>query len=327
MTPSVDDNDPVRFWTYVALWRSTECAGGLGRGALQRLRTPSGRWARERGDRTVERRRDTRRSAHDRARRFPVRDRSQAPRSRSTMRSSACHLTTRLIVMTRSDPSLNLSRLRDEPARSPRFERARLALPRFEEASEILIERGRFSLWRPHEVEVLHERTEGWPGAIYLASLWLHGLENPHDAVREFGGDHRFVAEYLNHEILGSLDEDVALVLVAYAWSSGSSPPISATACSTGPTQRPRSRSWSTRTSSSPGSSTEDGSVSIRCSPSLQSPSSRHAMPGASVGDPSARPLWFPSNDGFLRRCGRARRSLHRLRGAADDPSPTITWP
>ena len=54
---------------------------------------------------------------------------------------------------------------------------------------------------------MLRERTQGWPGALYLALLWLRGVENQHEAVREFGGDHRFVADYLNHEVLSSLDE------------------------------------------------------------------------------------------------------------------------
>ena len=75
-----------------------------------------------------------------------------------------------------------------------------------EEARDLLVERGGLALG-PDEVEVLRERTEGWPGALYLALLWLRGVENQHEAVREFGGDHRFVADYLNHEVLSSLDE------------------------------------------------------------------------------------------------------------------------
>ena len=82
-----------------------------------------------------------------------------------------------------------------------------------DEANELLVERGGLAL-DPDEVEVLREQTEGWPGALYLALLWLRGVENPHEAVREFGGDHRFVADYLNHEILGSLDETSRLFLL-----------------------------------------------------------------------------------------------------------------
>ena len=71
-----------------------------------------------------------------------------------------------------------------------------------------------------------------------------------HDAVREFGGDHRFVADYLNHEILSSLDEasrwfllrtsvlrhfTVELCDIVFGRSDAAS----------------RSKRWSTRTSSS----------------------------------------------------------------------------
>ena len=114
--------------------------------------------------------------------------------------------TTRLMVMTRSDPSLNLSRLRASGA----LAEVRASDARFHAGGDNRAARrtGRASTSRPDEVEVLRERTEGWPGALYLALLWLRGVENRHDAVREFGGDHRFVADYLNHEILGSLDEE-----------------------------------------------------------------------------------------------------------------------
>jgi LuxR family maltose regulon positive regulatory protein len=112
--------------------------------------------------------------------------------------------TTRLMVMTRSDPSLNLARLRASGALAE-VRASDLALTA-EEARDLLVERGGLALG-PDEVEVLRERTEGWPGALYLALLWLRGVENQHEAVREFGGDHRFVADYLNHEVLSSLDE------------------------------------------------------------------------------------------------------------------------
>ena len=119
--------------------------------------------------------------------------------------------TTRLMVLTRTDPSLNLSRLRASGALAE-IRASDLAFTS-DEANELLVERGGLAL-EPDEVEVLREQTEGWPGALYLALLWLRGVENPHDAVREFGGDHRFVADYLNHEILGSLDETSRLFLL-----------------------------------------------------------------------------------------------------------------
>ena len=75
------------------------------------------------------------------------------------------------------------------------------------EAQELLVEVGGLPL-DADEVQILRQRTEGWPGALYLALLWLRTVPDPHQSVREFGGDHRFVADYLNQEILGSLDEE-----------------------------------------------------------------------------------------------------------------------
>jgi hypothetical protein len=44
------------------------------------------------------------------------------------------------------------------------------------------------------EIDVLVERTEGWPAALVLAWLWLRTLEDPAPAVRAFGGDNRLLA-------------------------------------------------------------------------------------------------------------------------------------
>jgi LuxR family maltose regulon positive regulatory protein len=202
VTLDAGDNDPLRFWTYVAL-AVDRVRGGLGRGALQRLKSPgealeSAVIELANGVATLD------------APLTIVLDDFQKITDLECLDSidyALEHLphTTRLMVMTRSDPSLNLSRLRASGALAE-VRASELALTS-EEAIELLVERGGLAL-EPDEVEVLRERTEGWPGALYLALLWLRGVENPHDAVREFGGDHRFVAEYLNHEILGSLDEE-----------------------------------------------------------------------------------------------------------------------
>ena len=42
-----------------------------------------------------------------------------------------------------------------------------------------------------------------------LATLWLRRVPDPLAAVREFGGDQRFVADYLLSEVIGSLDADI----------------------------------------------------------------------------------------------------------------------
>ena len=75
------------------------------------------------------------------------------------------------------------------------------------EAHELLVGLGQLQLGA-EEIDVLVERTEGWPAALVLAWLWLRTVEDPARAVRAFGGDHRFVADYLSNEVLATLDED-----------------------------------------------------------------------------------------------------------------------
>jgi len=201
LTLEAADNDPVRFWTYVAM-AVERVRGGLGRGALQRLKTPGHSLE----SAVIEL---TNGIAAFGAPLTVVLDDFQSITDRECLDSIDYvldHLppTTRLMVITRSDPSLNLARLRASAALAE-VRADDLALTS-EEATDLLVGRGGLVL-EPDEVDVLLERTQGWPGALYLALLWLRGVENQHDAVREFGGDHRFVAEYLNHEVLSSLDE------------------------------------------------------------------------------------------------------------------------
>ena len=111
----------------------------------------------------------------------------------------------RLIVMTRVDPPLSLGRLRGRGelvelrADDLTFNRS--------EARELIVVRGRVEL-DDDEIDLLLTRTEGWPAALVLAALWLQTVDDPSIAVRAFGGDHRFVADYLSSEILASLRED-----------------------------------------------------------------------------------------------------------------------
>ena len=111
----------------------------------------------------------------------------------------------RLILITRADPALGLAALR---ARGALVElRAGELAFTAAEARELLIDRAGLNL-DERDVAVLRRRTEGWPAALYLAALWLRTVGDQRRAVRRFGGDHRYVAEYLSHEVLDSLDAD-----------------------------------------------------------------------------------------------------------------------
>jgi LuxR family maltose regulon positive regulatory protein len=57
------------------------------------------------------------------------------------------------------------------------------------------------------DVAELERRTEGWAAGLYLAAVSLRaGRGRP--AVETFGGDDRYVADYLREELLASLSED-----------------------------------------------------------------------------------------------------------------------
>jgi len=69
------------------------------------------------------------------------------------------------------------------------------------EAAEVL---GGLGL-RPVDVELLVQRTEGWPAGLYLAALSLREQPDRDHAVARFAGDDRLVADYLRDELLAGL--------------------------------------------------------------------------------------------------------------------------
>src|SRR6266851_6650318 len=103
-----------------------------------------------------------------------------------------------LIVATRSDPPLPLTRLR---ARGQVTE-VRAADLRFEtwEAEAFLHSVMRLDL-SSDEVAVLQSRTEGWIAGLQFAGLSLRGRIDISAFLRAFSGSHRFVLEYLSEEV------------------------------------------------------------------------------------------------------------------------------
>jgi len=208
VTLDAGDNDPVRLWTYLAT-AVDRVRGGLGRGALQRLGVAGGPIE----DPVIELMNAL--AAFD-SEVTVVLDDFQAVTDRDCLESidyAIEHLPAkaRVIAMTRSDPMLRLAQLRARGELSE-VRTSDLAFDA-DDAYELLVRRGGVELER-REVDALCERTEGWPGALSLALLWLRAVDDPHRAVRAFGGDHRFVADYLNSEILGALDDDERLFLL-----------------------------------------------------------------------------------------------------------------
>jgi ATP/maltotriose-dependent transcriptional regulator MalT len=120
----------------------------------------------------------------------------------------------RILALTRTDPVLGLPRLRAAGELADlRADELAFTLA---EAREFLVERNGVAL-DPGEVELLHDRTEGWPAALFLAAVWLRRVDDRHVAVREFGADQRFLADYLSAEAIGALDAGARAFLLRAA--------------------------------------------------------------------------------------------------------------
>ena len=116
----------------------------------------------------------------------------------------------RLVVSTRLDPAVGVARLR---ARGVLTEvRARELAFTVQETRELVVREG-IGL-SSESVELLVDRTEGWPAGLYLAALWLRDLQDPDGGVREFAGSARHVGDYLADEVLAVLAPDTKDFLV-----------------------------------------------------------------------------------------------------------------
>jgi len=102
-----------------------------------------------------------------------------------------------LVLAGRAEPPLRIARLRAE-GRILEIGPADLALSA-EEAGSLLRQAG--VALGADQVAALHRRTEGWPAGLYLAALCLREA----DSGSSFGGDDRFIAEYLESEFLARI--------------------------------------------------------------------------------------------------------------------------
>lgn len=104
-----------------------------------------------------------------------------------------------VVIITRSDPPLNLPRLR---AHGDMLE-VRAADLRFtqEEAERLLNQVLKLEL-QPEQMQVLATRTEGWVAGLQLAAISLKEAPDRRRFFQEFAGDDRYVADYLLEEVL-----------------------------------------------------------------------------------------------------------------------------
>ena len=110
----------------------------------------------------------------------------------------------RLILGSRTQPDIGLARLRAQgqlqeiDANSLRFS--------VEESTRFLLEECKLEI-DPQDIATLHDTTEGWAAALWLAYLALEQCRDPAGLVAGFSGSSALVADYLGEEVLARQPE------------------------------------------------------------------------------------------------------------------------
>ncbi len=195
-----DDNDPVRFFTYIvaALQTLNPALGGAASALLQSpqpppLKTIIGELINDFGREAP--------SARPYTLTLDDYHLITSPAIHEALAFLLDHLPSNLhlILITRVDPPLPLARLR---ARGQLAE-LRADDLRFtpDEAADFLNRIMGLRLTAA-DVAALEGRTEGWIAGLQLAALSMQGLKDVHSFVSAFSGSHRYVIDYLAEEVL-----------------------------------------------------------------------------------------------------------------------------
>jgi ATP/maltotriose-dependent transcriptional regulator MalT len=89
------------------------------------------------------------------------------------------------------------------------------------------------------DIAALHDRTEGWPAALYLAYLSYRNATDRRAFVRSFGASNRHVGDYLTEQVIATLDPDTLQFMLATSIVDQMSGPLAdALTETTGGTQR-----------------------------------------------------------------------------------------
>lgn len=115
-----------------------------------------------------------------------------------------------LVIISRSDPPLSLSRLR---ARNQLLEIRQLNLRLNQQEVQDFLDQSMSLDLTKEQVEILEARTEGWIAGLQLAALSLRDKQDVDAFLESFGGSHRFIIDYLADEIFSQLPEDLRTFL------------------------------------------------------------------------------------------------------------------
>jgi len=119
-----------------------------------------------------------------------------------------------LVIITREDPPLPLPQLR---AKGQMVE-LRVSDLRFstEESAEFLNRKMKLNL-QLEQIAALGQRTEGWAAGLQMAALSLFELADTASFIEAFAGDNRFVADYLISEVLDHQTDQIREFLLRTA--------------------------------------------------------------------------------------------------------------
>jgi LuxR family maltose regulon positive regulatory protein len=129
----------------------------------------------------------------------------------------------RLVISSRADPPLQLSRFR---ARNQIMEiRARDLRFTAEEAAAFLADTMDLEV-SAEMISIFDQRTEGWIAGLQLAAMSLQQQEYPNDFMIAFAGDDRYVADYLMEEVFRQQPDSVQSFLLGTSVLDSQSAPL-----------------------------------------------------------------------------------------------------
>jgi LuxR family transcriptional regulator, maltose regulon positive regulatory protein len=116
-----------------------------------------------------------------------------------------------LLLASRSDPSLPLARLRGQG----QLHEVSLNALRFTlEEAETFLQKVTGIPFTEEQVALLDQRTEGWITGLYLAALSLKRRSDSTDLSNIFAGNHRYIVDYFNEEVLHQQPEAIRTFLL-----------------------------------------------------------------------------------------------------------------
>jgi LuxR family maltose regulon positive regulatory protein len=140
-----------------------------------------------------------------------------------------------IIILTRSDPPLELARLRvADHLVEVRMEQLRFSA---QEAAAFLQKSAGVQLAET-DVVALNERTEGWIAGLQMAAISLRGRADAAAFVAAFAGSHRYVFDYLLEQVLNRQTPEVREFLLQTSMLERLSAPLCEAVTETGGTAR-----------------------------------------------------------------------------------------